>query len=548
MKPVYEMNAPSKCSCGGKCGRCQRQNQQKREQEKTRLDSSAIKTDAGLQDAVQEVVDSPGQSLNRDTLQHMGSHFDHDFSKVRVHTNAKAADSANAINASAYTVGNNIVFDEGKFAPEAETGKQLLTHELTHVIQQADAFPDKTGLQIGKAGDLYEQEADSAASSVLSGKKPPTVSRLSSATIQRSIGSTLLDIALFVPRLFGLEVFTAEQLQDYLKELRDKKGPVNSLFSDNKARACVSREKELGPFDTNTKTWLIQDMLEGSTSFLDEGAIIDLLRRSSDREAIVKAVGRDWLWSNFGGENRLIIEGITLTRADAGEALVEKLRKLSTEEIKQFSSNALDADVKEAARKAMALSKITAPVPASAKVDAAGQARMDFNGIHVTFLPDSIDASLGKFGMTYGHFQFDMPAPIVITEANANMSMGEIDPVEIRVEIYTKYPSEEAKHNPSKYGVGTRQEDEKTLQYHERAHGKAWIEFLTKNPPPVFKGTSGMTPAQYNAAIEQWKTDTTAYHDKGNLFALKAGDCVGTLPTDEDYQGTGFTAAICHQD
>jgi hypothetical protein len=59
-----------------------------------------------------------------------------DFSRVRVHTDARASASAQAVNASAYTVGNHIVFGDGRYAPQTMAGEQLLLHELAHVVQQ----------------------------------------------------------------------------------------------------------------------------------------------------------------------------------------------------------------------------------------------------------------------------------------------------------------------------------------------------------------------------------------------------------------------------
>ena len=67
----------------------------------------------------------------------MEPRFGHDFSQVRVHTGGRAAESAQAVNALAYTVGQDVVFGAGQYAPEMGTGKQLLAHELTHVLQQA---------------------------------------------------------------------------------------------------------------------------------------------------------------------------------------------------------------------------------------------------------------------------------------------------------------------------------------------------------------------------------------------------------------------------
>lgn len=85
---------------------------------------------------MQNVIHSSGQPIDPATRNFMESHFGHDFSKVRIHTDSNAAKSARAINAHAYTAGQNIVFGSDKFKPETKHGRSLLAHELTHVIQQ----------------------------------------------------------------------------------------------------------------------------------------------------------------------------------------------------------------------------------------------------------------------------------------------------------------------------------------------------------------------------------------------------------------------------
>jgi uncharacterized protein DUF4157 len=88
---------------------------------------------------VQEVLSSSGQPLDIDTQAFMESRFGHDFSQVRVHTDEQAMESARSVNALVYTVGQNVVFGQGQYAPETSEGKMLLVHELTHVVQQAQA-------------------------------------------------------------------------------------------------------------------------------------------------------------------------------------------------------------------------------------------------------------------------------------------------------------------------------------------------------------------------------------------------------------------------
>ena len=66
----------------------------------------------------------------------MEPRFGHDFSGVRVHTDAQAAELARAVNAQAYAVGQDVVFGMGQYQPATKSGKQLIAHELTHVVQQ----------------------------------------------------------------------------------------------------------------------------------------------------------------------------------------------------------------------------------------------------------------------------------------------------------------------------------------------------------------------------------------------------------------------------
>lgn len=88
---------------------------------------------------VHEVLRASGQSLDPATRGFMESRFDHDFSQVRVHADAKAAESAQAVSALAYTAGRHVVFGAGQYAPGTNEGRRLLAHELTHVVQQATA-------------------------------------------------------------------------------------------------------------------------------------------------------------------------------------------------------------------------------------------------------------------------------------------------------------------------------------------------------------------------------------------------------------------------
>jgi Domain of unknown function (DUF4157) len=90
--------------------------------------------------SVSQVLASSGKPLEPALRQDMEQRFGHDFSRVRVHFDAAAEQSAREMRANAYTVGNDVVFGASRFAPGTREGRRLLAHELTHVVQQTGAL------------------------------------------------------------------------------------------------------------------------------------------------------------------------------------------------------------------------------------------------------------------------------------------------------------------------------------------------------------------------------------------------------------------------
>jgi outer membrane protein OmpA-like peptidoglycan-associated protein len=108
---------------------------------------------------VRSVLGTRGQPLDSGARAFMEPRLRHDFSHVRVHANPQAAESASAVGARAYTVGNDLVFGAGQYAPHSDIGRHLLAHELTHVVQQAK----------GGVGTDVESKANIAADRVSAG-------------------------------------------------------------------------------------------------------------------------------------------------------------------------------------------------------------------------------------------------------------------------------------------------------------------------------------------------------------------------------------------
>jgi hypothetical protein len=109
--------------------------------------------------SVDRALLSPGRPLDLASKRDMEQRFGHDFSRVRVHTGPAAEESAREVNAHAYTVGQDIVFAPGRYAPGTSTGRQVLAHELTHVVQQNGTLDGRTcpaRLQRLDLGDVLE--------------------------------------------------------------------------------------------------------------------------------------------------------------------------------------------------------------------------------------------------------------------------------------------------------------------------------------------------------------------------------------------------------
>ncbi len=91
----------------------------------------------------------------------MGGQFGQDFQDVRTHTSPKADKLNKEVGAEAFTTGKDIFFRDGAYDPNSGAGKQLIAHELTHVVQQSEGSMGSTGkMKVNPPGDKYEKEAE----------------------------------------------------------------------------------------------------------------------------------------------------------------------------------------------------------------------------------------------------------------------------------------------------------------------------------------------------------------------------------------------------
>ncbi|MFK8005455.1 MAG: DUF4157 domain-containing protein [Saprospiraceae bacterium] len=120
---------------------------------------SGVPVSNNFQNQLQKTTNQ-GQSLPTDTLKNMNKSFGKDFSNVKIHTDASSEKLNQDIDAKAFTYKNNIYFNKGNFQPNAFTGKKLLAHELTHVVQQQFSAPK---IQRNPEAEAKKEEDDTIA-------------------------------------------------------------------------------------------------------------------------------------------------------------------------------------------------------------------------------------------------------------------------------------------------------------------------------------------------------------------------------------------------
>jgi len=227
---------------------------------------------------VHHVLRSQGVPLPPRTRARFKPRLDADLDAVRIHADALSAKSAESIDAIAYTVGRDIVFGQGRYAPEDPDGHRLLAHELMHVQQDPRVTaPLDAPVPIGDARDAEE---------ATDWHPPSLIGRPVTPVLRRATGGFFSWIGGFFNTIAHLFVdYSPEQLNEYLDRLTANNDIEGDPDSDDKARAIVkawvadARSFELGP---RQKALLILEMLDGPTTEADEEAIVDLLETSVD--------------------------------------------------------------------------------------------------------------------------------------------------------------------------------------------------------------------------------------------------------------------------
>lgn len=221
------------CASGSSCSECEEEEEMTihRKAEHT-PDSGGSVPDSFIQNL------GPGQPLDNATRNFFEPRFGHDFSRVRVHNDMKAAESASKVNALAYTVGRNIAFGAGQYKPGAKEGNKLLAHELTHVVQQSATAADNGRLlppKMLQRACISDPECEPAAPGAL----PGTAVKGSATHFVAEVVREEKELA---------EKEKRKTPEDIRKELCEKQPPDPKCTSDGHGRLASAFEELFRPY------------------------------------------------------------------------------------------------------------------------------------------------------------------------------------------------------------------------------------------------------------------------------------------------------------
>ena len=549
--------------------------------------AAASPGDGSAPASVHEVLRTPGQPLDASTRSCFETRFGHDFSQVRVHTDARAARSAQALRARAYTLGQDIVFADGRFDPGSGEGRHLLAHELAHTLQQGtrggsvqrqvvppgqDTGRDTILAAAGRQATPLEHRAWEVVWRMLTRYFPEYARHVSGvrydekepaarASIEQktSGGKTVQYATVIVGRNFVEHATDAElrariaELGASLAGLRPDPDPQASPGSAalwqliHQVVPAKAGRISGSSYDAN-----LPDPPGLSTEFGGGSVTVGKVTTSWSGPklyfgkaflALPDAEKRSRISAEFERIDSWSVANAHLTAADLADPDIElRIRGLSTAALTRLRDNAKDPAVKAYADSLIGTST---PLEGGLARQPDGTATMKVGHVTVIVKPDIQGATdiKGKSaaetkptssdeGVAFGGFSYTGPKG-----GAKHVTTFDPPPTTITITIQTRYRQGAAPGDTSGYGRGTTSTDlakeGKTLRVHEGSHGLDFIRFIQAHPFPTFAGRAGMTVDDFKKARSTYKTARDKWFADMTRASELSTDCVGV--TIEDF-------------
>jgi hypothetical protein len=515
-----------------------------------------------------------GRPLDVETRAVMERRFGHDFSRIRVHADSVAADSARAVDAHAYTIGANIVFGHGMYRPRDETGRRLLAHELAHAVQQGLAPRPPADLRVAPAQDAAEREASRAAGPA------PASHRPGRCACGRPIvwpGGTCAECAGKLRDHRPAPLVQERAPIAIQRQSGGTQGQAQTASQGGGATPAVDARTSAEAFNlilqhefsvVNTSWYL------GTRSNLPPGGNVQADLAAGREGKVMFALSPDFAPAgqhaagvaadpaHIEAVRREVIrvldwrlaQGI-LTAADITAPFVKgRLRSMAPLELRALRARpkvdpAAGAEIDR-------ILAITTQLPESAQFGSTGTAEFAVGNVLVRVFPDKRAGTENKTDFRTVPSQFDTPRA---TTVNGRVDQI-IDPIPKPpvIEIFTTYAAQgtQAVHDPatarSAYGRGTTAADvaakTTSLRFHESQHGADVLKFLAANRFPTFTGKVNDTSADFIQAGQTYSDAVKAWFDEMGRATFCPTDCVGSPNIDvfRHNVGASLKCRTCH--
>lgn len=453
--------------------------------------------------SVERVLAGSGRPLEPAVRHDMEARFGHDFSQVRVHTGNDADQSVREVNAFAYTVGHNIVFDAERYSTGTHEGRRLLAHEMTHVIQQQQISKIQR-----KPGDQAPESNwwDDKSIGTRPSKKfwddvqlffPKDARKFSGSGMDKIDNIDCDDRGMVkIGKAYWDEADNLKRRAWILKmiEKRDVKRYEDGRI-DNEDLSNEKITGKLKALTGNDLSGYVKKLTDMSKFISNDQVLAFLNGDDKAKDGIIKTAKDtllDWKFDN----NRL-------TDADfRDERINTRLRGLSAANLsdKENKAKTFTTDTGEETTKLQSFlhqqSTTATPMPSDATVAASGGFTINLPNVDVIVLPDSSggkgNETSFKTNLPTTSYQFTSSKDTgLITEFFTMQGKTKIPltiPAKLVVTIQTRFENVSNADQSSAYGRGTTAQDiqwgGKTLRFHEGSHGKGYIDYIKSHTFP----------------------------------------------------------------
>jgi hypothetical protein len=505
-------------------------------------------------------IGEPGAALDPTTRRVMEHRLGEDLSTVRIHDSHASAKAAEVLGANAYTVGEHVMFGRSRFQPATDGGRQLLAHELTHVVQQRRGEADGTRVWLRQPNSTTMSTAATVGPAAQRAYVEEVIAHLTGAASFAELAR--IDEARLERMLESWQTMVTEG-DRFCTSLADV--PLQARLHTAYTAAVRALMGRAATELHRPAVHLYLEKLHRIPRWAWPGAADFRLRDPAQKQAYIQAT--------VNALNAVTFDPSTTAGAAQVSDTLARLRDMVSEQVQMIRTElggdaGLDQSIRDAYRAAVrriltaaapnlgasvnelivryrygaesaigdfsdvAVAGVTAPLPMGSTAGAGGNVGLVVGGVQVTFLPDGTRQQSGAAT----DIHLTVPGGIQASTRNG-VVVSHTGPARPQATIRTRYGPGLTAASGSGYGRGTTAADvaagTTSLAFHEGSHARDYLTFLARNPFPAFTGSDGMSAQAFQVAMNAFTQAVQAYERALIRLSEVGTDCVGV--TIEDY-------------